>query len=643
MLKVEKVISDNSFFTRANVDASTIVDNENERTFEVVFATENPVFRKGWDENFNEILSLSDGAIRTARLSSGSVPLLNNHSVSDGIENQLGRVIEFKIVKDEARATILFSNQDKWAGVWKDIRTGVLKSISTGYNVFKYMREPVGEGEVPNYRAIDWEPLEISLTPIPADYKSHVRSENSEHEILIENLETRNMTVEKTDGANAPENKVAETLTEVKPVNESAVRSAAIAAERERVKEITSAVRSVQLDESFAATLIDSGTSIEDARAKIINKLAEGQGVNFRNAAPISTTIKTDEVDNTRSAMVEGLLYRSGGVVKVEGKAQDYRYSSMMDLAKECLHVSGQRTLGFSADEIIVRAIATTDFPNLLNSTVERAIRTTYNAIAPTWKHIAAEKKAKDFRATNGIAVDGSVTFDEIAEGGEYKEALVLKEDTASLKLKTFGRKITITRQAIVNDDLQVFNMLPQMIASGAANFQADKVWGLLTSNAKAPDGVAMFHATHGNLAGSGAVLSASTLNAARVAMYKQKTPAGNQLSINALYLVVPIELEMTALQLVASVQANSTSAVNPFAGKYTVVVDPRMTSPTAWYLSADPKQVEGLVYAYLQGQEGLYIAKEVSFDNESVTTKARLDFDCQVWGYRGWYKNAGA
>lgn len=620
------------FYTRAVVDTSTIVDADNEKSFWVVFATENPVFRKGWDENFNEILLCNPENIRVTRLDEGAVPLLNNHDQSEGVDGQMGRVVEYSIEEGKCVARVLFSTQEKFAGIWQDIKANIIRSISTGYNVYKYQREVTNEDSIPDYKAIDWEPLEISLAPVPADFKSQVGRNNTEpHEIIIENHSPvqnirSDMKTEKQTG-----------LVE-KSYDE------AIKAERQRGIDITNAVRTAQLSDAFAQRLIEGGATINEARSLIIDELAKS------NNRPVGggvfhSSISVDETEKTRTAIVEAIMHRAHpGVVKLDHKSQDYKYSSMFDIARHCLDMKGERSGRFSPSELITRALTTTDFPQIIGSTVTRFLRKYYDAQNFDWKFLASEVSAPDFRERTGVAASGKVTFEEIAEGGQYKNTALLTEEAATVKLKTYGRKITITRQAIVNDDLGVFTYLPKMIAQGAANFQADKIWGLITSNAKTPDGVTLFNASHNNLAAGAtkAAPSATTLSAARTAMWRQTTPAGDAMPISPKYLVVPAELQTTAEQLMTSIMANSSSTVNVFASKYDIVVDPRLTDVNAWYMVADPELVQGLVYAYLQG-EGLHIENQVDFDNDTVVTKARLDFDCNIWDYRGWYKNPGA
>lgn len=645
-------------FVRALIDSKSI--KKDVKQFDVVFATETPVFRRGWEENFNEILVCNKENMRTERLDGGVVPLLDNHARYNGVTGQYGSVVEWSVENGECRATIQFSaRKDLEETVWVDIEGGTTKGVSVGYVPWVYQREIVEGSTVPNYRAIDWEPLEISLAPVPADFNSKVRNEgDGNFEIEIRNLNNENQknTMEKkveetkvVEQTTTPvEERSLETTppaTTVEKIDTKKLANDAIAAERQRGLDIRTAVRAAKLEESFADELIAKDITIDQARAEVLNKMAAAdQTPNVRTAGAVSIVV--DEVENTRNAMAIALQHRAQpGSVKVEGKAQDFRFMSMLEMARHFLIQAGEKGNTFSPSEAIKRAISTTDYPNLLTATVERTIRRTYEAVTPEWKNIARQTNAKDFREKTGIAVDGKTTFEEIAEGGEYKNALLLTDDSAKLKLKTYGRKITITRQAIINDDLSVFDKLPQIIAYGAADFQAAKVWGLITGNAKAPDGTALFHTNHKNLA-SGAdagVISEALLAKARTAMFRTKTPTGAPMPTTPKFLIVPMELMTTAEKIMTSLLSSASMDVNTMKGKFEILSSPYLASAVEWYLAADTSRVEGLVYAYLEGEEGLFIDKETSFENDSVTTKARLDFDCAVWDFRGWYKNPGA
>lgn len=644
------------------VDANTIVDTDSEKSFEVVFATETPVFRYGWDENFNEILVCAPENIRKQRLDALAVPLLDNHDRYSGVTGQMGRVDSYTIENGECRAKIIFSTQERFAGIWQDIKAGIVRSISAGYKVYKYVREIAGGEQIPNYRATDWEPMEISLAPVPADFNSAIRSEGQAdqmHEVIIENFSnaqnTRSDMVKNGNGSEQNTTTTTEqqegsrsaqaTTTVTAPVNEAQVRSEAAQAERKRISDIRFAVRAAKLEDSFADELVDKGVSIDQAREQIFNKMAEKDTTNVRTAT-VNVAVTGDEGVNIRAAMQDVILSRcEPGSVKLEGKAQDFRGMKLLDMARHMLQLNGDNPFRYSQNELVSRAISTTDYPDLLTSTVNRQLRRFFEAVNNPYMKLCNQTTVSDFRAKTGVQIDGKVTFDKIAEDGEYKAAKILQNSKATVAVETYGKLVKITRKAIINDDLDAFSRIPKILAQGARNLQTQMFWDLIIKNAKTPDGVSLFHATHGNLAGAGATISEATLNAAMVAMMKQQSPAGEEIGLTPKYLIVPVELQTTAQKLLATITATKTGDVNPFHNAFEIISEVRLSrdSATAWYMAADPSTVDGLICAYLDGEEGLYTESRTNFDDDSVETKARMEFGVAAWEHRGWYKNPGA
>ena len=131
------------------------------RTVELAFASEYPVDRLF----YTEILSLDPSSVRPERLSSGA-PLLDNHNP----DCQIGVVESWRIDEDRvARAVVRFSKSTKGEEFFQDVVDGIRQSVSVGYLVHR--AEEVSGGSKPTIKVVDWEPLEISFAPIPADYK----------------------------------------------------------------------------------------------------------------------------------------------------------------------------------------------------------------------------------------------------------------------------------------------------------------------------------------------------------------------------------------------------------------------------------------------------------------------------------------
>ncbi|MFD2030612.1 hypothetical protein ACFSKM_10510 [Ancylobacter dichloromethanicus] len=100
-----------------------------------------------------------------------------------------------------------------------------------------------------------------------------------------------------------------------------------------------------------------------------------------------------------------------------------------------------------------------------------------------------------------------------------------LSENREKVRAKELNAGLIIGRRALLNDDLGALADFSSMIALRAAADENKRVYDLLAANAVLSDGVALFHATHGNLAGSAAAINVSSIGAAVAALRKQKKP----------------------------------------------------------------------------------------------------------------------
>lgn len=159
---------------RADVGA---VDVE-KRTVNLVFSTGAAVERYDYwtGKRYIEKLSMDPASVKLERLNNGG-PLLDAHT-SYSITDQIG-VVEpgtAKIVKKEARATVRFSERDAVEPIWQDVRGGIIRSVSVGYRILRFEETQGENGALPTRLATLWEPYEVSLVPMPADYGAGVRS-----------------------------------------------------------------------------------------------------------------------------------------------------------------------------------------------------------------------------------------------------------------------------------------------------------------------------------------------------------------------------------------------------------------------------------------------------------------------------------
>lgn len=650
--------------TRASFDAASF--NEKERTVDVVFATETTdVQRYDWNNDviFIEQLVCTPEAVRLERLNAGA-PLLDDHNKYYGVRGVLGVVEKASMVNNEGRATIRFSQREEVIPIMNDVKDGILRSISVGYKVNKYEKQPVIEGETPVYRVIDWTPMEISLVPIPADIGSGVRSadakERAVNEAEIIEIENKNLNTTTNTRKMETENKGPKKETEVTTtvVDDKAVRAAAdaaVSAERTRVSEINLAVRAAGLESSFGEKHIADGTSVDEVRKLVITELGKKEPKTVTTDA----TVLRDASEKRAEGMQTAIMLRANpGMFKPEEKeaekASEFRGMSLLDMARECLSAQGVNVRGMSAREIASGALngvrgmnSTSDFPIILGNTINRTLRSAYELAPKTFDAFTRRTTAKDFRPMTRVQLGDISAFKKIVEGGEYKYA-TMGEAKEAYAVAKYGEIIALTWESIVNDDLNAFSRIPQSIAEQAVQKQSDIVWGIITGNPALNDAVALFHASHANLTSSGTAISVASLGVARKMIRKQKSIGGSYLNLEPAFLIVAPELEDVANQYTsANFVANQASNINnPKNTSLKVIVEPRLSevnSGLTWFMSASPGRIDTIEYAFLEGEGELFTEQRRGFDVDGLETKVRMVFGAAPIDFRGLYKNVGA
>ena len=198
-----------------------------------------------------------------------------------------------------------------------------------------------------------------------------------------------------------------------------------------------------------------------------------------------------------------------------------------------------------------------------------------------------------------------------------------------------------------MNDDLGAFADLARRMGQAAAETEARILVTLLESGSgngpTMSDGKALFHTQHGNKATTGAAISDATLSAARLALRTQKGIEDRTIRATPRNLLVPPALETTAEKWLASIAPATAADVNPFSGLLSLVVEPRLSSATRWYVTADPGEIDGLEFAYLSGAEGPQVESRSGWDVDGVEIRVILDFGAGFIDHRGWYMNPGA
>ena len=576
------------------------------RTVEVVWSTGAPVRRRDMAGQYIERLSLAPESVDLSRLEGASV--LDAHRQT-AVRDVLGSVRSAAVDGKRGTAVIQFSARPEVEPVWQDVLAGILRHVSVGYSVEDWAETTENGARV--LTAVRWTPHEISLVPTPADPGAHIRMET-----------------------NMPDT--------ISPASPEAQTRAAINTE------IRSIARIAGLDQAWIDGQIDGGADPDTARRAAFEALAK------RSSPPIRTEQVRVEMGDSQDdpalrarQMGEALYARINPRHELSEPARRYAYSTPVDMAKELLTLRSESTMALSPASLVTRALHTTsDFPIILGDTVGRVLRDAYQAAPSGIRRLGRQTTARDFRAVNKIILGEAPLLEKLNEHGEIK-AGTMAEAREAYKVETWARKIGVTRQVLVNDDLGAFADLARRMGQAAAETEARILVTLLEAGSgngpTMSDGKTLFHADHGNKAGTGAAISDATLSAARLALRTQKGIEDHTIRVTPRNLLVPPALETTAEKWLASIAPATAADVNPFSGSLSLVVEPRLSSATRWYVTADPGEIDGLEFAYLSGAEGPQVDSRSGWDVDGVEIRVILDFGAGFIDHRGWFMNAGA
>ena len=607
------------------------VDSDN-RTVELSFSSETPYGRWFGDE----ILCHDEECINLERFSNGLGTVLFNHD-RDAV---VGHIEKVWLEDNRGKALVRFDTDEQSETIFQKVQSGTLQGVSVGYAIYRYevledeeTKSTNGRFNGPAYVVTDWEPLEISIVSVPADPTVGVgRSAEEIHTSIDTQEDNTRMDQEKTLEVQEVKSEPVETgLTQ-------ADLQKAMEQERKRTSEITALFRDFDVEGADEAIVM--GVSVDEARAMVMDQLrARNKGV--------SVTMGEAESDKFRAAAQDAVLMAAGiPVAEPAAGAQELRGHSMVELAREALQREGLKSNFGDNMELARQAInSTSTFPAIMANLANKSVMVGFNEAETTYQIWAGKGSNRDFKEAARVALSEAGNLELVPEGGQFQQDF-LGEASARTKVATYGKLFSLTRQAIINDDLGLFSKIATKYGSAAKRLVNKMVYAQLTGNIKMQDGVALFDNKHGNVAGTGEALSVKAIAKAITAMRRQKGITGDAtLNITPKYLVVPPELEMAAYQIVnstAAVDGVNSGVVNPYKGRFVVVADAELTDPDAWYLVADATQHDTIEVTYLNGVETPRLETRQGFEVDGIEYKVAFDCGVSALDFRGVFKNAG-
>lgn len=453
-----------------------------------------------------------------------------------------------------------------------------------------------------------------------------------------ENKNTASQTQEQTTAQVA----TTATTTNAPSADESSIRAQVLAEQKTRVSGINElfGMFGGRYQTLQASCLSEPECSLEQAREKLLNEMGKEFSPSNKNTP---AHIYAGNGNFVGDGIRQALMARAG----FEKTERDNVYNGMTlrEYARMSLTERGIGVSGYNPMQMVGAAFthSTSDFGNILLDVANKAILQGWEDAPETYEQWTRKGQLSDFKIAHRVGMGGFSALRQVREGAEYKY-VTTGDKQATIALATYGELFSITRQAIINDDLNMLTDVPMKLGRAAKSTIADLVYAILTSNPKiSTDNVSLFDkAKHANVLES-AAMDVASLDKARQLMRVQKE-GERHLNIRPAFVLVPTAMESVANQVIrsSSVKGADINAgiINPVKDFATVIAEPRLddNSQTTFYLAAS-KGSDTIEVAYLNGVDTPYIDQMEGFSVDGVTTKVRIDAGVAPVDHRGLVK----
>jgi hypothetical protein len=631
---------------------------------------------------------------------------------SPALEDVLGIVVRdtFRVEGDRLVARAQFNADGKGAVTAGRVQAGTQRNVSPGFRVYRYRDVTEPTDPVPVLLAIDWEMTELSFTGIPQDYVAGVRSHapasarpqldpppestmpdptaptpppppasRTQPPTAVPTGPSPAVPIEEgvraahPTPAQPPAPPRSVSLGDLDPANRERLTTEALAIETARTEGIRTALRSVALDAAgdFGRGLLeDRSVTAQVARDRIFEHLAVESE---RSSAHSATQHGTGEADVVRAGVRNALEHRCGVMergtdgalapVQLTEHGRSFASMPIMRMAEELL----VRAHGVKRDELLgqgLRAQAasmlglpgaragghtTSSLPSLLADVANKRLIGSYREAPrtfPLWATLRSD--IPDFKQLNEVALSAAPNLVEVPEGGEVKLG-TLTDRKEVWGLSTYGKRIAVTRQALVNDDLSALTRLGAMFGAAASRLEEDIVLALLTTNPVMADGNALFSAAHSNVTGTTVGLDVAGMQAVEQLLNEQTGMQGEYLDFTPGTLIVSTAQSVAMRQLTGDLQPATVGNVNPYIGSYFEqrIITPRFNAANGYddkfVVVAGRGQGEGVVYGYLRGSSGPMIDQFVEAGIDGIQLQVLHDFGAGVVDWRVFARGHGS
>lgn len=294
---------------------------------------------------------------------------------------------------------------------------------------------------------------------------------------------------------------------------------------------------------------------------------------------------------------------------------------------------------------------STSDFPFLLGNVAHKKLLAAYRGVPSSWGKYALIGDLVDFKTHDRIIIGEAPDLLEYVQGAPAQAGNMPQDARYQLAAKTFGREWLLTRQAMINDDLNGFLRFSESYGRAAARKIAKTVVSLIEGNSLAYDGTALI-AARGSI--KNAVAGDLTpdnngiaqLDSAYQLMLKQTDPkSGEKIGVTPWALLCGPDKVVTCQRLLHEGELRPINTVggpvyNPFPSLLPggVIMEPFLTIPNRVYMIANPAELPFVEIGFLNGKMDPDLLLKDSLAQRVMgggDDPWGFDFDDMVWKIR--------
>jgi hypothetical protein len=294
--------------------------------------------------------------------------------------------------------------------------------------------------------------------------------------------------------------------------------------------------------------------------------------------------------------------------------------------------------------------VTTSSVTSIVKNALNKRLLAAYNVRPKWWDRICYHEEFGSLNQVTWMKSGGFGTLPTVSEGAAYTELdWSDAEETADFVKK--GGYIGLTLEMIDRDDVGAVRRIPTELGNAAWRTLSALVSAIFTDNSGTGPVMSCAHnvfdaSNHGNLLTT--ALSTAQWDTVIQAVFQQTEPtSGAVLAIRPKFLLVPIELERTALTILGQpwADADNKHYLEPRYASGEVVVVPEWTDANDWAAVCDPLDCPGICIGYRYGREPeLFVADDnvvgSMFTNDEMRIKVRFFVAVGVADYRPLHKS---